>query len=174
MPVHAQYGGPLPDLCVIRIEENIAEKIARMNRVTPARDAYDLVWIMRNRRSLGRDLDMGLIRRLAVMKIWVDMNGLQTPKHRWKPAHEPEALDVDHWLREREPEEFDDENIGLLATPPPALDELGRALPAEYAFLRELTDDERSLASCNGRDRKLLLRLLAGLPNAQLPLGSCW
>ncbi len=54
MPIHARYGGPLPELNVIQIEENIAEKIARLNRVTPARDAYDLVWIMRNRPRLGR------------------------------------------------------------------------------------------------------------------------
>jgi len=46
MPVHDHYGGPLPELHVIRIEENIAEKIARLNRASPARDAYDLVWIM--------------------------------------------------------------------------------------------------------------------------------
>ena len=174
MPIHARYGGPLPELNVIQIEENIAEKIARLNRVTPARDAYDLVWIMRNRPRLGRALDLDLIRRLAVMKAWVDKSGVRTAMHTWSPAHEPQPLDVDHWLRERMPDDIDDEFIGLLATPPPALDELGRSLSAEYGFLRELTPDERKLASCHGRDRTLLLRMLAKLPGTNMPHGSCW
>jgi predicted nucleotidyltransferase component of viral defense system len=43
MPVHAAYGDPpLPQLQVVRLEENLAEKIARLNRATPARDTYDL------------------------------------------------------------------------------------------------------------------------------------
>ena len=174
MPIHDRYDGPLPELNVIQIEENIAEKIARLNRVTPARDAYDLVWIMRNRPRLGRPLDLDLIRRLAVMKAWVDMNGLSTELHSWNPAHEPQPLDIDHWLRERAPGDFDDEFIGLLAMPPPALDELGRALSADYGFLRDLTDDERQLAVCNGRDRTLLLRLLHELPSTNMPHGTCW
>ena len=45
MPIHKQYGiPPLPRLQIVRLEENIAEKIARLNRLTPARDMYDLVW----------------------------------------------------------------------------------------------------------------------------------
>lgn len=174
MPIHAHYGGPLPKLNVIQIEENMAEKIARLNRVTPARDAYDLVWIMRNRIRLGRDLDLDLVRRLAVMKAWVDKNGLKTAMHTWSPAHEPQPLDMNHWLRERTPDDFDDDFIGLLASPPPALDELGRAMSAEYGFLRELTDDERRLASCDGRDKTLLLRMLDELPSTNMPQGTCW
>ena len=174
MPIHAQYGGSLPELHVVQLEENIAEKIARLNRATPARDAYDLVWIMRNRPRLGRDVDLDLIRRLAVMKAWVDMHGLETAVHRWGTAHEPRPFYVDDWLRTRAPEEFDDATIGLLAAPPPALDELAQALSAEYEFLRELTPEEEALAACNGRDRTLLLRQLAGLPGTQLPQGSCW
>lgn len=174
MPIHDHYDGPLPELNVIQIEENIAEKIARLNRATPARDAYDLVWIMRNRPRLGRELDLDLVRRLAVMKAWVDKNGLKTALHTWSPAHEPQPLDVDHWLRERTQGDFDDEFIGLLATPPPALDELGRAMSAAYEFLRDLTDEEKQLASCNGRDRTLLLRLLGELPETNMPQGTCW
>jgi len=45
MPIHKQYGDPpLPKLQTVCLEENIAEKIARLNRLTPARDMYDLVW----------------------------------------------------------------------------------------------------------------------------------
>lgn len=176
MPIHDHYDGPLPELNVVKIEENVAEKIARLNRMTPARDAYDLVWIMRNRGQLGRDLDLdlALVRKLAVMKAWVDKNGLRTETHAWSPAHEPRPMDVEHWLRERGSDDFDDEFIGLLATPPPALDELGRELSAEFAFLRDLTEDEKRLAICHGGDRKLLLRMLDELPGTQLPQGMCW
>ena len=82
--------------------------------------------------------------------------------------------DVAYWLRVREPDDFDDESIGLFATSPPALDDLARALSAEYEFLRDLTHEDQTLAACNGRDRTLLLRLLAGLPNTRFPRGTCW
>ena len=94
--------------------------------------------------------------------------------HRWGTAHEPRPFDVEDWLRTRTPEEFDDATIGLLATPPPALDELAQALREEYQFLRGLAPEEEALAACNGRDRTLLLRQLASLPGTQLPQGSCW
>jgi predicted nucleotidyltransferase component of viral defense system len=174
LPVHEFYGQELPNLNVIQIEENIAEKIARLNRVTPARDAYDLVWIMQNRRNLGRELDFDLIRRLSVLKIWVDNHGLQTTNHRWKAAHEPQPFDVNRWLRIRRPQDFDDENIGLLTSPPPDLEDLAEALSAEYSFLSALTSDERTLATCNGRDRTLLLHHLDNLTNGQLKLSTCW
>src|SRR5574342_598952 len=39
MPVHTTYGNrPLPSLRVVRMEENLAEKISRLNRTTTARD----------------------------------------------------------------------------------------------------------------------------------------
>lgn len=47
LDIHAHYDGPLPQLTVVRIEENAAEKIARLNRTTTARDVYDLVWLWR-------------------------------------------------------------------------------------------------------------------------------
>lgn len=47
VPIHSRYGGPLPLLPVVDLAENVAEKIARLNRRSPARDAYDLVWVAR-------------------------------------------------------------------------------------------------------------------------------
>lgn len=39
MSVHATYGQPLlPELQAIRMEENLAEKVSRLNRTTTARD----------------------------------------------------------------------------------------------------------------------------------------
>jgi len=174
LPIHTHYEQALPTLNVIQIEENIAEKIARMNRVAPARDVYDLVWIMQNRRRLGRELDLDLIRQLSVLKIWVDNNGLQTMNHSWNVAHEPQPFDVNRWLKVRRAQDFDDENIGLLACPPPDLDDLAASLSAEYSFLSALTKEERTLAACNGKDRKLLLHHLDNLTNSQLKLGDCW
>jgi hypothetical protein len=124
--------------------------------------------------KLARDIDLDLIRRLAVMKAWVDMNGLRTTKHQWSVGHDPKPFDVAHWLRERSPEDFDDENIGLLATPPPELGELGQWLSEEFQFLQELTPDEEILAPCNGGDRGTLLKMLAELPSSHLPLHTCW
>jgi len=174
MPIHERYGGALPTLHVIRLEENMAEKIARLNRVTPARDAHDLVWILGHASKLGHPLDHALVRRLAVLKVWVDKHGLRSSGHRWQPAHEPQPLDVESWLRVRLPRDFDDGFIGLLTSPPPELDDLGRALSAGYAFLRDLTPEEKQVARCNGRDRPLVLRLLAECSPTRLPQGGCW
>ena len=77
-------------------------------------------------------------------------------------------------LRPRPIREFDDENIGLLAAPPPSLDELGEALSREYQFLRELQPDEQTLARCRGGDRNLLLHALDALPGTQMAHGTCW
>ena len=41
MSVHATYGDPpLPELQAIRMEDNLAEKISRLNRTTTARDGW--------------------------------------------------------------------------------------------------------------------------------------
>ncbi|WP_407937357.1 nucleotidyl transferase AbiEii/AbiGii toxin family protein [Kineosporia mesophila] len=63
LPVHRVYGLPaLPEIQVIRLEENLAGKIARLNRVTPARDLYDLRWVATNSPITGA-LDLKLVRR---------------------------------------------------------------------------------------------------------------
>lgn len=115
MPVHDTYGEPaLPELQVIRLEENIAEKISRLNRTTTARDLYDLAWLATHQRDIG-GLDTSLIRRLAVLKIWADANGVATANVRWKPGHEPRAFAPDQWLRTRTGAEVDLADIGALA-----------------------------------------------------------
>lgn len=168
LPVHAQYGQPpLPELQVVRLEENIAEKIARLNRATPARDMYDLRWAMTNP-AISRTLDLPLIRHLAVLKIWVDANGAHAGSTWWKPGHEGPAFDPDLWLRDRSRGEFDAEDIGALAVPIPTARELSDSLRAHYRFLTDLDDDERTLAAAREQDRPLALRLMASLPDARL------
>jgi predicted nucleotidyltransferase component of viral defense system len=174
LPVHARYGGPLPALPVVRLEENVAEKIARLNRTTTARDVYDLVWLWRNRHTVG-GLDEDLVRRLAVLKIWVDAYGLSGPGGlEWKPGHEAYPFDPDRWLRLRPASEFDREDIGQLSVPAPDLTELAQTLRTGYCFLTGLTDEETTLSALSARDRPLLLRLLAELPTSRLAAGSVW
>lgn len=165
LPIHDRYGGPLPHLPVVRIEETVAEKIARLARRTYARDAYDLIWIAR---TPNLSLDHDLVRRLAVLKCWVDVHGLSTTQHAWPPAHGPRALDVKRWLRPRAASEFDDEQIGLLTTPPPNLDELGADLPRYYGWLADLDKDERTVAAGAAVDRAIVLQMLGELPGARL------
>jgi len=168
LTIHEQYGAPpLPELQVVRLEENIAEKIARLNRATPARDMYDLRWVMTNTAETG-ELDLALMRRLAVLKIWVDANGVHAGDTFWKPGHEGPPFDPDLWLRDRSNDEFDEEDIGALAVPVPTASELSEALRNYFAFLADLDDDEKTVARALERDRPLVLRLLGELPGERL------
>lgn len=168
MPVHAAYGEPgLPEPQVIRLEENIAEKISRLNRTTTARDLYDLAWLAVHQRDIG-GLDTGLIRRLVVLKVWADAHGVAAASIRWKPSHEPHPFDPDRWLRTRVAAEVDLADIGALAVPVPSLAELNAAIQAHYGFLRGLDPAERQLAAIREQDRHLALRLLTELPGARL------
>ena len=138
MPIHATYGLPsLPKLQVVRLEENIAEKISRLNRTTTARDLYGLAWLVIHQRDSG-DLDTDLIRRMVVLKIWVDANGVTAGSMRGRAGHEPRPFDPDHWLRTRALEEVDLADIGALAVPTPSLADLNATIQAQYRFLREL------------------------------------
>jgi len=165
LPTHDRYGGPLPDLPTVRLEENVAEKVARLNRRTFARDAFDLVWVMR---EPGVALDKALTRRLALLKCWVDKNGLSTPRHVWSPIADARAFEGGRWLAPRAAKDFDDEQIGLLTTPLPDLDELGRDLSRLYQWMGELTAEERTIALGNGADRGTVFDLLRGLDGGRL------
>ena len=168
LPIHSAYGEPaLPELNIIRLEENIAEKISRLNRATPARDMYDLGWIMTNQAITG-ELDIPLIRGLAVLKIWVDANGATAGETWWKPGHEGPSFDPKRWLRERGRDEFDEEDIGALAVPKPSGSEISAVIIAHFQFLSDLDDDERTSARALDRDRALALRMLAGLPGERM------
>ena len=168
MPIHQRYGNPpLPALPVVRLEENLAEKIARLNRATPARDMYDLRWVADN--LLRSELDPSLIRRLAVLKIWVDTQGVTAADGTaWLPAHSGGPFDPTQWLRIRDPREYDEEDIGVLAVPAPRLRDLSADVSAKYAFLQQLDADERVVAAAQARDRPTVLRMLGSLPGHRL------
>lgn len=167
MPIHSQYGSLLPKIKTMRLEENIAEKIARLNRTTTARDMYDLSWIM-STPSVAHKLDLALIRRLAILKIWVDTNGIHAGTMAWNPGHKGSIFNPEHWLRKRNEREFDLEDIGALAVPTPSTEELGDAIRFRFSFLNELTDEESRLARSDERDRSLVIRLLRELPGNRL------
>jgi len=174
MPIHARYGGVLPPVNCVRLEENIAEKIARLNRTTTARDVYDLVWLWRNYRSHGSGFDTDLARRLAVLKIWVDTNGMHAHGAHWPPGHEGSIFDAQAWLRERSEQEFDRQDIGLLSAPPPRLADLALDLRTGYAFLAHLQPDEITVAASRPADRSLVLAMISDLPTSRLMPGSLW
>ena len=168
MPIHASYGEPkLPKLTTVRLEENIAEKIARLNRTTPARDLYDLRWIMTNANISGK-LDLALIRRLAVLKIWCDSHGISADGAYWKPGHEAFQFDPDKWLRDRSNEDVDIDDIGALAVPTPTVSELSKAVSRLFSFLSNLTDEEKIVAQIRGQDRSLVIKMITELPGGQL------
>lgn len=166
VPIHGRYGGPLPSLPVVDLAENVAEKIARLNRRSPARDAYDLVWVAG---TPGLDLDRALIRRLTVLKTWVDLYGLNTERARWAaPLPNARPFDAGRWLSPRAATDFDDQAIGLLTVPPPDLTDLGQDLSRLYQWLGDLDDDERQVAQGRTRDRGLVLSLIAKLPGGRM------
>jgi hypothetical protein len=168
MDIHGQYGDPpLPELPVVRMEENLAEKIARLNRATTARDMYDLRWV--GRTLLRASLDVPLVRRLSVLKIWVDAYGVSAAEGATgKPGHESTPFDPACWLRPRTAREYDEEDIGALSVPPPRLEDMSRDVSDAYAFLADLDDDERIVAAVRGQDRPHVLRMLEDLPGHRL------
>jgi hypothetical protein len=122
---------------------------------------------MTNQRIVG-DLDTDLIRRLAVLKIWVDANGIHAGNTYWKPGHEGPAFIPDLWLRDRSKGEFDLEDIGALTTPLPTAKELSDAVCGLFGFLSHLDEDEKVTASVREQDRPLVLTMLMKLPGNRL------
>ena len=167
MPIHAQYGFELPQINTVRLEENLAEKIARLNRTTTARDMYDLAWVA-GTPAISQSLDWALIRRLAVLKVWVDTNGMHAGRSYWQPAHRGSAFDSERWLRKRGEDEFDLEDIGALAVPTPTAAALSKAVGIGYSFLADLDSDELVAARSDERDRSLVIRMLKDLSDGRL------
>ena len=140
-PVHRSYEliDGLPVLPVVRVEEAIAEKLARYARVGLARDLYDLVWYGRQ-----GTLDEALIRRLWVLKVYQDV----VVDGRWSSrSFDPTAI-----LAPRMPSQIDDENIGYLTQP---VDLVGweREYRRRYRFLSDLTAEDTTWTSCNAGRR---------------------
>lgn len=170
LPIHKQYGFSLPEIHTVRLEENMAEKIARLNRTSTARDMYDLNWIMENT-AVSSTIDKDLIRRLVVLKIWVDSYGMHYGNIYWHPAHDPSVFDPEKWLNGREPKDVNAEDIGTLAVPAPTVEEMIDRLKKNFVFLSKLDDIEQAIAKSNQKDRSLVIRTLSELPDNRLKNG---
>lgn len=166
-PVHDRYDFTLPALPTMRLEENMAEKVARLNRMSAARDASDLVWVAST--PSHSTIDRGLTRRVAVLKCWVDVCGLDG---HWEPAAGADGFDVERWLQTGR--DWDDESIGLLARPPPPLETLEAELVQKWAHLADLTDDEKGFARGSTGDRSAVVHAIASLPDATLGTADLW
>jgi predicted nucleotidyltransferase component of viral defense system len=148
------------------LEENMAEKIARLTRRTPARDVYDLVWIATTSPHSGFRRDV--VRRLAVLKNWVDQYGASSPPTEWQPVTGAARYDSARWRTTRRAADFDEDSIGLLTVPAPNLDDLGAQLHQLFEFLAELDELEQRIISGGASSRRLVLDALSNLPGSRL------
>lgn len=160
-PTQARYGFALQPIPIMRLEEILAEKVARLTRSATARDASDLVWACST--SPHSQFSSELVRRLAVLKVWVDNHGLGAA---WRPALSPRPFDPDAWLAPRD--RWDDEQIGLLGHPPPALADLERSLVACYGWLRDLTEDEARWAAADPGSKGEVIAAIRALDGGAL------
>jgi predicted nucleotidyltransferase component of viral defense system len=164
LAIHDAYDLPTA-LPVMALTENMAEKIARLTRRTPARDVYDLVWIATN--SPHSSFDRAAVRRLAVLKNWVDQYGLASPPTLWAPVSGAVAYDPALWRRARTAADFDEQSIGLLAVPPPSLNELSGQLRSLYGFLAEPDDIELAILAGGANSRRQVLDAIRQLHGAR-------
>lgn len=137
LPIHDRYDFSIPTTPVVRVEEAVAEKLARYRRVSLARDLYDLQWF-----ATAGAMDEQLIRRLWVLKTYRDivLDGRGT-----KPIDPGDVLEL------RTAQDFRGEDIGYL-TRPVRIDEWVTTVRARYAFIADLGQDERRWVECNERD----------------------
>jgi len=136
LPIHQRYDFTLPLIPTARIEEIVAEKLARFRRASLARDLYDLAWFA------TRPFDETLVRRLTVLKVWCDVvdDGFGS-----------RPFDPQDVVRPRREAEFQPEAIGYLTTP---VDISGwaEAVRRRFGFLEDLDEFERRAAQCSRTD----------------------
>lgn len=164
--IHDRYGFAMPAIPTMTLAETLGEKIARLNRRSTARDAYDLVWIASNPPYSG--FDRPLVRRLAVLKICADLHGLGGAA----VAVGAGPFDPQRWLRTRT--DWGSKDIGLLAAPPPSLADLGTDLVARYGFLGDLTEDEASWARTDPRQVADVVKGVATTDGVILSEADLW
>lgn len=136
LPIHVRYEFELPVIPAARLEETIAEKLARYRRTSLARDLYDLAW------AAERPFDEALVRRLLALKIWTDVIDDGLGERPFDPAEV---------LRERTADEFKPESIGYLTTPVDMTGWIAK-VRGRFGFLAELTEDELRWSRCSKGD----------------------
>lgn len=166
-PTHSKYGFDPPALPSAGLEEILAEKVARLTRSGTARDAWDLVWAATTTPHSG--FDRPLVRTLAMLKVWADNHGLGPS---WSPALAPRPFELDAWFSTRK--DWDDEQIGLLASPPPSLPDLEASVHRLYGWLRDRTEEETQWARADARDRSTVIQGVRRLPGSTLGDVQLW
>lgn len=137
MPIHDRYDFAVPPTPVVRVEEAIAEKLARYRRVSLARDLYDLHWFA----STGA-FDHDLVRRLWVLKTYRDVV---------VDGRGDKPIDPGEVLRARSASAFRPEDIGYL-TQPVRIAEWIEVVNTRYSFIADVCLKESRYLACNGRD----------------------
>lgn len=152
LPIHRRYGFDLPALPAARLEETMAEKLARYRRRGLARDLYDLAW------AASRPFDEALVRRLVVLKVWTDVidDGLGD-----KPF-DPEEI-----LRGRSADEFKPEAIGYLTARVDVAQWI-QAVRVRFVFLRDMDQEEQRWARCSRGDEWEVRRAIAALGQSSM------
>jgi predicted nucleotidyltransferase component of viral defense system len=137
LPIHSRYEFTVPAIPTARVEEVIAEKLARYRRTSLARDLYDLAWFAQ------QVFDEGRVREMTVLKVWGDV----VDDDRGEPPFDPEDV-----LRPRVQSDFMPEAIGYLTTPVdiPAWIERVRS---RFGFLRDLDETQLRIARCSVGER---------------------
>lgn len=160
--IHDQYELP-PSLPVMMLEENLAEKAARLNRSQLARDLYDLWWIGRTPPFNG--FDEPLMAHLSALKCWVDVHGMRTTPVTWLTVDRAVLFDAANWLAvERK---IDDESIGLLMNPPPDLAQLRKDVSARYNFLADVPIEVTGATTQDRRGLNDIIQMLRELPGGR-------
>jgi predicted nucleotidyltransferase component of viral defense system len=171
-PIHKQYGIELPSIQVANLQENMAEKLARVNRKPLARDLYDLVWIART--SPYSQFDRDTVRNLAVLKIWIDQYGMQTNTHHWGNTFGASEYNLSRWNAPIIKDDIADEQIGLLTVPPPKMEDLAKEFHSCFGFLADLSEKEQAVAFVNQSARHAVIETIQGLADSNLSSLSIW
>lgn len=150
MAIHRRYDFELPTVPTSRVEEVIAEKLARYRRGSLARDLYDLAWFAE------RTFDEVLVRRLTVLKVWCDVVD---------DALGERPFDPEEILGPRVEGDFQPEAIGYLTTPVDVPRWI-RAVRERFAFLRDLDANELRYARCSKADEWEVRQLIESFSKA--------
>lgn len=153
LPIHERYDFALPSVPSARLEEVIAEKLARFRRTSLARDLYDLAWLA------SRPFDESLVRRMTVLKVWCDVVD---------DGRGVGPFDAEDLLRPRTPAEFRPEAIGYLTTP---VDVVGwtRVARERFVFMNQLDSFDLRVARCSRGDERDVRAAIAGLSPGPSP-----
>ncbi len=147
LPIHRVYGFALPMVPTMRVEEVLAEKLARYRRHTLARDLYDLAWFS------DKVFDEALVRRILVLKVWQDVVEDRLGESPFDPA--------EITARRRADDVGADEIVGL--TQETDIRGWFERVRRRYGFIDQLTDDERQISRCSVGDRYAVEKMIRSL-----------